>query len=109
MHAKLESLDSFTVFHCGYDTIRLIEAIKGLTFQFEDQKKPQNSLFHVKRSFSLFRQGKEIPNATYLEKFQIPVSVVEQYGGGLGNNPGQTMEELRKLGSRHNFGNVRPE
>jgi hypothetical protein len=39
-------------------------------------------------------QGRNMTNAQYLEKFQIRVSVIKQYGGGIGSDKGSVKEDL---------------
>jgi hypothetical protein len=57
-----------------------MKAIKGLVYKFDHAMS-----LHLanKRWFALY-QGRETSNASYLEKFNNCVSVIEQFGGELG-------------------------
>jgi hypothetical protein len=84
LQAKLEALSTFADIKDRYDAIDLLKAIKGITFKFEDQRYPQQSLYNAWRSFYLYKQKPEDSNAQYLEQFTNTVDVLEQYGGTFG-------------------------
>ena len=56
----------------------LINAIKTIIYNFEDQKYLPLSLHHTKRNFYAFRQG-NLPNPDYLDRFMNLVDMAESY------------------------------
>jgi hypothetical protein len=75
MVAKLESLDDFKEIERGLDVIKLMKAIKGVSYQFEGQKYQYEALHQAMKSFYLFNQNKEMTNAKFLETFQTLILV----------------------------------
>ena len=47
----------------------------------------------VKAAFYTFRQGEEVSNTQFLELFDLKVSVVDQFGGSIGTDPGLVLAE----------------
>ena len=60
----------------------LLEATRTIIYKFEDQKYLPLSLYHAKRNFYAFRQGK-LPNPDYLDRFMNLVDMAESYGAKL--------------------------
>ena len=56
----------------------LLEAIKTIIYNLEDQKFLPLSLHHAKRKFHAFRQG-NLPNPDYLNRFINLVNMAESY------------------------------
>jgi hypothetical protein len=81
MVAKLESLDDFKEIERVLDVIKLMEAIKGVSYQFEGQKYQDKALHQALKRLYLFNQNKEMTNAKFLETFQTLVSVITECGG----------------------------
>jgi hypothetical protein len=81
MVAKLESLDDFKEIERGLDVIKLMKAIKGVSYQFEGQKYQDKALHQALKRLYLFNQNKEMTNAKFLETFQTLVSVITECGG----------------------------
>jgi hypothetical protein len=75
----------------------LIKSIKGLTYQFEGQHFHTQALHHKKTRLYLLRQAKEMSNVKYLETFQTLLSVIEQYGGSIGRDPGMIKTEISEM------------
>ena len=61
-----------------YDMLGLLDAIKTIIYNFEDQKYLPLSLHHAKRNFYAFRQG-NFPNPDYLDRFMNLVDIEESY------------------------------
>jgi hypothetical protein len=103
MRAKLEGLDSYEKMKGGFDTIALIKAIKGLTYQFDGQKYHSMALHQAKNRFYNLYQGREMTNAQFLDKFQTCVAIVDQLGGdNLGRYYTAVKNEIEAMGkSRH--------
>jgi hypothetical protein len=94
MKSKLESLVDYDSFADTFDVVPLIEAIKGLTYQFESQWYHSQALHKAVMQFYKFYQTKDMSNAIFLENFQTLISVVEDYGGEIGVDPSGAKKEL---------------
>jgi hypothetical protein len=91
MRQRLEALDEFAYIKANGDCIRLLKAIRSLTFNFQSQKFLPHSIHEARRRFYLFSQGK-LPTATYYEQFLNIVEVIESIDGNIGMDPG--IEEI---------------
>jgi hypothetical protein len=98
MVAKIESLAEFKGIEHDLGVIKLMKAIKGLSYQFEGQKYHPEALHQEMKRFYLFNQNKEMTNANFLEEFQTLVSVVTECGGEIGHNPLGTLTALKETG-----------
>jgi hypothetical protein len=85
-------------FNDSVDLIKLLKAIKGLTYHFEGQRYQAMTLHGALTRFYTLRQDRNTTNAQYLEKFQTNVAVVEQFGGNIGRNTGAVRAELESAG-----------
>jgi hypothetical protein len=96
--AKLKGLPEYNTFNDGVDLIKLLKAIKGLTYHFEGQRYQAMALHGALTRFYTLRQDRNTTNAQFLEKFQTNVAVVEQFGGNIGRNTGAVRAELESAG-----------
>jgi hypothetical protein len=95
MHAaKLDGLKGYKVIKDKFDLIKLINAIKSITYRFEGKKYHAMALHQVKMSVFTLHQGRNTSDPHYLDKFMTRVSVVEQYGGNIGKDNGAIQTEL---------------
>ena len=65
-----------------YNMLGLLEAIKTIIYNFEDQKYLPLSLHHAKSNFYAFRQG-NLSNPEYLNRFMNLVDMDESYDATL--------------------------
>jgi hypothetical protein len=98
MVAKLESLPEIKNIDCDLDVIKLIKTIKGLSYQFEGTKYQEKALHQAIKRFYLFGQGKEMPNAKFLETFQTLTSVITECRGEIVHNPAGIIAALKEKG-----------
>jgi hypothetical protein len=96
--SKLEWLNEYNTITHSFNIINLIKATKGLTYQFEGQKY-HNMVLHLakQRVYGLY-QGRDSTNPQYPEKSQTCVSIVEQYGGNIGQDTGVAKAEMEAMG-----------
>jgi hypothetical protein len=84
MVASLKGLKGYEKMNGSSNLLGLMKAIKGLVYKFDGHRYHAMSLHLAKkRSFALY-QGRETSNASYIEKFNTCVSIIEQFGGELG-------------------------
>jgi hypothetical protein len=98
MVAKLESLDDFKEIERGLDVIKLMKAIKGVSYQFEGQKYQDEALHKAMKRFYIFNQNKEMINTKFLKAFQTLISVITECGGEIGHNPRGILTALKEKG-----------
>jgi hypothetical protein len=98
MVSKLESLDDFKEIERALDVIKLMKAIKGVSYQFEGQKYEDEALHQAMKRFYLFNQHREMTNAKFLETFQTLVSVITECGGEIGHHPRGILRALKEKG-----------
>jgi hypothetical protein len=72
-----------------------MKTIKGLSYQFEGTKYQEKAMHQAIKRFHLFGQGKEVPNAKFLETFQTLTSVITECGGEIGHNPAGVIAALK--------------
>jgi hypothetical protein len=84
MTAKLKAMPIFKEMHHEKDPIKLLKAIKGLTFRFDSNKEYEMSLVEAIDKLYRFYQGKDMPNTQFLKNFNNLVDVIEHYGGTIG-------------------------
>eukprot|EP00957_Ditylum_brightwellii_P121481 9264780-Ditylum_brightwellii.AAC.1 len=63
------------------DVIRLLKAIKGCIFEFDNKMKTALALYRVEENFFCFCQTHDITTPNFFEKFNNLVGIIEQYGG----------------------------
>jgi hypothetical protein len=97
MWAKLESLANYENMKNTFDVIVLIKSIKELTCQFEGQRYHTQALHHARTRLYLLHQAKGMSNVKYLENFKTLLSLIEQYGGAIGHDPGKIKTELSEM------------
>lgn len=88
MRQKLEALDTFETISTTSNGLDLLKAIKTIVFQFQSQKYLPHALHEAKRRFYMCYQGKFTTTAIYLEQFQNMIDVIQQSGGGIGDDQG---------------------
>jgi hypothetical protein len=98
MRASLEATKGYSAMKDSFDMIKLIKAIKGLTYQFGGQRYHVMSLHQAKKRWYGMYQGQEMTNAHFLEKFNTNVSIVEQYGEDVGIDAAAINAELVEVG-----------
>jgi hypothetical protein len=98
MRASLEATKGYSVMKDSFDVIKLIKAIKELTYQFGGQRYHAMSLHQAKKRWYGMYQGREMMNTHFLEKFNTNVSIVEQYGGDVGIDAAAINAELVEVG-----------
>jgi hypothetical protein len=98
MVAKLKGLPDYNSFNDSVDLIKMLKAIKGLTYHFEGQRYQALTLDGALTRFYLLHQDQNTTNAQYLEKFQTNVAIVDQFGGNIDRNTGAVRAELELAG-----------
>jgi hypothetical protein len=84
MTAKLKAMPTFKEMHSEKDPIKLLKAIKGLTFRLDNKKEYDLSLVEaIDKLFRLY-QSKDMPNTQFLDKFNNLIDVIEHFGGTIG-------------------------
>jgi hypothetical protein len=76
MVSKLKYLDDFKEIERALDVIKLMKAIKGISYQFDGQTYEDDALHQAVKRFYLFNQHMEMTNAKFLETFQTLISVI---------------------------------
>jgi hypothetical protein len=64
--------------------VKLLKAIKGLTFRFDSEKEYEMSLVEAIDKLYQMYQPKDMSNTQFLDKFNNLVDVIEHYGGSVG-------------------------
>jgi hypothetical protein len=94
MRAKLEAFNDYEEMIHAFNVIALTNTNKGSTYQFEGHIYHAQSLHQVEKFFYSLHQGKDITTTKFLETFQTLVSVIEQYGGVIGHDPGTIVAKI---------------
>jgi len=98
MRMRLENIDDYADIARDYDVIRLIKAIKRVTFGFDGWAYIPAALHNAKKYFYLMRQDKSMTDYDYLERFRNQVSVIEEYGGSLiGHDSVLVIDQLKEM------------
>lgn len=84
MREKIEALEAYETIKTEYDVLALLKEIKVINFKFEDQKYAYGAVYYANKRFYNYKQGAEDTNNEHYDKFNNLVSVVESYGGLLG-------------------------
>ena len=85
-HAKLEGLEMHKTLAQRGDSLGLLQVIKGVVYNFQDQKYLQQSLDDATRRFYTMYQGKYTTTQALLEQFQNVVDVINHCGVTIGNH-----------------------
>ena len=96
MQAKLKSITGFHLFDEERDCLSLLMSIKGISYKFEAQRYPPLALFDAKAAFYRYTQHRTLSNADYLEKFKALYTIIEHYGGSIGEDPMLVKDEARR-------------
>ena len=84
MQNKLKSLSDYDNINKSSDVLTLLERMKELTFKFEAQKYMFSSVYFANKQFYNYKQGQDETNDDYHKNFLNMVSVIESYGGLIG-------------------------
>jgi hypothetical protein len=87
MQAKMKSIKGFVTFDEQRNCLELLQSIKGVSYKFEAQRYPPLALFGAKAAFYRYTQHRNLSNTDYLEKFHALYTIIEHYGGILGEDP----------------------
>ena len=99
LQEKVESQSTFeTSVEEPQDSIMLLRMIKTLAYKFEESKKDYTALVEALRTFYSFRQGAEMSNSAFYERFKNNVEVIEHIGGSIGIFPSLVAVEGARLG-----------
>ena len=101
MQAKLKSINGFNDFDEERDCLALLMSIKGISYKFEAQRYPPLALFDAKAAFYRYQQHKTLSNSDYLEKFKALYTIIEHYGGSIGEDPMLIKDEARRDNIMH--------
>jgi hypothetical protein len=86
MHAKIKAHREYQITEQALDGIELLRIIKLICFNIEDEKYVPQKVHETKATFYTLKQGKDSDQA-YQVKFMNAVSVIEQCGASLGEDP----------------------
>ena len=84
--AKLEGLETHETLAQRGDSLGLLQVIKGVVYNFQDQKYQQQSLDDATRHFYTMYQGKYTTTQAFLEQFQNVVDDIDHCGATIGNH-----------------------
>ena len=88
LQQKLESTEGFTSVWEEGQGISLLKMIKNITYSFQSQKYPGQSLFDAKKRFYNQVQGRTITVKEYFIQFQNLVNVIKHSGGNITDDDG---------------------
>lgn len=86
MHAKIKSVSNYKTIHDDNDSLLLLAEIKGISYKFESQKNIYVALDMAKSNSFSSRQGPNETNAAYMTRFKDSITVIEHYGGSIGDD-----------------------
>ena len=86
MHAKIKAHREYQTVEQALNGIELLRIIKLICFNIEDEKYIPQKVHETKQAFYALKQGKDWDQA-YQIKFLNTVSVIEQCGASLGEDP----------------------
>jgi hypothetical protein len=69
-----------------------------MSFQFEGKQSNKRGCLLAHKRFHQLNQDRDMTNARFLEKFLTSVSVLEQYGEGVGRDEGAIEDEIKEAG-----------
>jgi hypothetical protein len=88
LQQKLESTEGFTSVWEEGQGISLLKMIKNITYSFQSQKYPGQSLFDAKKRFYNQVQGRTATVKEYFIQFQNLVDVIKHSGGNITDDNG---------------------
>lgn len=88
MLARVEAHPEFGDVSGRRNGIELLQIIRGICFNFQDQKYVPQSIYEGKLRLHNLRQGRNETTASYYERYQNQVNVVIQSGGSIGLEDG---------------------
>lgn len=77
MRGKIESLNNYDAIKSDYDVLALLKETKAINFKF-------GLVYYANKRFYSYKQSAKDTNNEHYDKFNNLVSVVESYGGLLG-------------------------
>jgi hypothetical protein len=86
MHAKIKAHREYQAIEQALNGIDLLRVIKLICFNIEDERYVPQKVHETKEAFCALKQGKDLDQA-YQIKFINTVSVIEQCGASLGEDP----------------------
>ena len=92
MQTELMAVEGYQTFKSEMDPIALIKAIKGVTYNFRDQKYITGSLWRAYKSLFNTVQREDEDLKKFYDRFKNAVEIIENYGGDIGS-----MTKLWKL------------
>ena len=97
MMARLEAHPEFEKVNESRNGIDLLQMIKSICFNFQDQMYVVQSIYEAKQRFYTLQQGKYETVSQYYDKFQNNLQVLEQCGGTIGDDEGVRSLVFEKL------------
>lgn len=82
--AKLHGTSNWTKINKDLDLIELLKLVKELMQKFEEHKYEVLALHSALKRLYLFKQGSEMTNEKFLERFKTLADVVDERGGDIG-------------------------
>jgi hypothetical protein len=101
LRAKLESWPDHIGIEGAADSIRLLENIRTVMFQFQSQGYGPLALHEAKRQFYLFSQDQHMTCQQYHKTFKNNIEVIKYCGGVMCNDAGLVDSELTLAGLTH--------
>eukprot|EP00957_Ditylum_brightwellii_P038851 2936691-Ditylum_brightwellii.AAC.1 len=77
MQSCIKSSPSYKTITNSKDVVELLKAIKGATFHFKEKQYLELALLEAIKKAFFFYQGPVIDNATYFEKFDNMIKLIE--------------------------------
>jgi hypothetical protein len=97
MHVKIEAHCDYTTTEQALNGIDLLQVIKLICFNIEDEKYVPQKVHDTKAAFYALRQGRDSDQA-YQIKFLNTIQVIEQCGASLGEDPLTRLMVCKDLG-----------
>ena len=88
LQQKLESTEGFADVWGQGQGLNLLKMIKNITYSFQSQKYPGQSLFDAKKRFYNQVQGRSVTVKEYFVQFQNLVDVIKHSGGNITDDMG---------------------
>jgi hypothetical protein len=86
MHTELEALDDFVTYEESYDILKLLKAIKIISYKFDRHRQLEMSIQTALERLSSYYQTTENLD-DYFKSFKSRCDVIEQFGGYIGVHP----------------------
>lgn len=97
LREKLKALSTYSTMSTKGEGINLLVEIRDLVYKREKDKDAWHSYYEATLQLYVFRQGNNLSNKQYHQKFQNLVEYVDGCGGGLGNVKALQTEMLQKV------------